>query len=126
MDPSGLLALGIIFFVFYFIAFRPQKKRMREHQLLISALAAGDEVVTIGGMYGYITDVEDDVIWLEIAENVVVRITKQAIARKMAPAEGAEGEAAEEPGAPADQADQGGEDAGTTPDGPSTSGEDAS
>ncbi len=52
-----LLMVGGFFVVFYFLLFRPQQKRAKEHQNLISKLATGDEVVTGGGVLGKVTDV---------------------------------------------------------------------
>jgi preprotein translocase subunit YajC len=83
MDPGSLLMLVVVMFVFYFVLVRPQKRRLKEHQQLISTLTAGDEVVTIGGLYGYVQEVEDDLVWVEVADGVEVRFSKQAISRKI-------------------------------------------
>ena len=66
--------------VFYFIVWRPQSKRQKEHRDLVSGLAKGDEVVTNGGLIGKITRVEDQYIVVEIADNVEVRLQKGAVA----------------------------------------------
>src|SRR6185312_9010699 len=62
-----IVMLGI-FVVFYFLMIRPQQKRQKDLQNMISRLASGDEVVTTGGMLGRITEVGDNFITLEIAE----------------------------------------------------------
>ncbi len=82
-DPTGglasLLPLIILFAVFYFMLIRPQMKRAKEHRKLISELAKGDEVVTSGGMGGKITNVGDNFVTMEIAEDVQVKVQKEAV-----------------------------------------------
>ena len=68
---TPLLMVGVFFVIFYFLLFRPQQKRAKEHQNLISKLAAGDEVVTTGGVLGKVTDVGDTFVTLEIADGVL-------------------------------------------------------
>jgi preprotein translocase subunit YajC len=85
MDAGSLLMLVAVMVIFYFVLVRPQKRRFREHQQLISTLTAGDEVVTIGGVYGYVQEVEDDLVWLEVADGVELRFSKQAISRRISP-----------------------------------------
>lgn len=81
MNPIG----QIIFFagfilIFYFLIWRPQSKRAKEHKNLVSGLERGDEVVTGGGVAGKITKVTDNFIVLEIADNVEVKVQKAAVA----------------------------------------------
>lgn len=83
MDPGSLLMLVIVMVIFYFMLVRPQKKRAQEHAALLSRLAPGDEVVTIGGAYGFVNRVEDDQVYLEVAEGIEIRFTKQAVSRKV-------------------------------------------
>ncbi|MDQ4149927.1 MAG: preprotein translocase subunit YajC [Actinomycetota bacterium] len=83
MDAGSLLMLVTVMVIFYFILVRPQKRRMKEHQDLVSSLAAGDEVVTIGGIFGFVKEVGDETVWLEIDEGVEVRVSKQAISRRI-------------------------------------------
>ncbi len=82
-DPTGglagLLPLIILFAVFYFMLIRPQMKRAKEHRQLVAALAKGDEVVTSGGIGGKITHVGDSFVTLEIAEEVQVKVQKDAV-----------------------------------------------
>ena len=76
--PVWLLMAGILA-MFYFMLIRPQQKRAREHQALISKLAAGDEVVTSGGLLGRVADVGDTFVTLEIADGVRVKVQKVQI-----------------------------------------------
>ena len=69
--------------VMYFVLIRPQRKRQREQAEMMSAIDIGDEVVTTSGIYGFVTGKEDDMFWLEIDENVQIRIAKAAIQGKV-------------------------------------------
>ena len=75
---SLFLLVGFVF-IFYFMLWRPQSKRAKEHKQLITALNKGDEVITTGGLLGKITKVSDDFIEIDIADNVNVKIQKPAI-----------------------------------------------
>jgi preprotein translocase subunit YajC len=82
--PSGpmqfipFLCIGVIF---YFLIIRPQTKRQKELQALVSALKTGDKVVTNGGIHGIIANVkEGSTLILKIADNVKIEINKDAIA----------------------------------------------
>lgn len=75
-----LILLPLFFLVFYFLLIRPQQKRMREHAELVNAVEPGDDVLTNGGLYGTIVAVDGQVMELEIADGVVVRIQRSAIA----------------------------------------------
>ncbi len=75
----NLLFLGGFVLIFYFLLIRPQNKRRKEHQALVTSLSKGDEVVTAGGVVGLITKVEDDFIKVQVGDNVEMRIQKSAI-----------------------------------------------
>jgi preprotein translocase subunit YajC len=76
-----LLPLVMIMVVFYFLLIRPQQRKMKEHQAMLSKVARGDTVVTSGGLIGRVTKVVDDSeIQVEIAEGVKVRIARSGIA----------------------------------------------
>ena len=65
----------------YFLMIRPQQKRRREAQQMQSALSAGDQVVTIGGLHATVVTVADDVVTVEISPGVEVKFARPAIAR---------------------------------------------
>jgi preprotein translocase subunit YajC len=69
----------------YMLLVRPQRRRVREAQQLLSTLVDGDEVVTTGGLYGFINAIDGDTIWLDIAEGVEIRVHRSAISRKIDP-----------------------------------------
>lgn len=86
-DPSGggpspfsmLLPLVGMLAIFYFLLIRPQQKRQKEIQKMISALKKGDRVVTASGLYGSIAGLRDDVVVVEIADGVKVEMMRNAI-----------------------------------------------
>jgi len=86
---SGSSSTGLLFTlllmgaVFYFLLIRPQQRRTRQQRELMRDLAVGDDVLTLGGMYGTIRTLEDDEVILEISEGVEVRFLRSAIARKV-------------------------------------------
>src|SRR5205823_12480344 len=82
---SLLVPLVLLGGFFYFFMIRPQKRKMRQHEDLVSTLVPGDEVVTIGGIVGYVKSVTDDFINLEVADGCVIRVLRQAIGRKVEP-----------------------------------------
>jgi preprotein translocase subunit YajC len=84
----GLLVPAALFFViFYFIVMRPQAKQQNEHKAFIAKLGKGDEVITNSGLIGRIDKVAGDVVFVEIANNVKIRVMKDQIARAYQPVE---------------------------------------
>lgn len=87
--PAGsqnLVFLVLMVGIFYLVLVRPQQRRVRKHQAVISALKPGDEVVTIGGLYGYVKDLDDTTVSLEVAPGVVLRYARSAVRDKVEPA----------------------------------------
>jgi preprotein translocase subunit YajC len=75
MQP--ILMMVVMFAIFYFILIRPQQRKQKEHQSMLSKLGKGDEVITRGGLIGKITGVSDDgIIVLELQEKVRVRVPR--------------------------------------------------
>ena len=76
----GLLVPAALFFViFYFIVMRPQAKTQNQHKSFIDKLAKGDEVVTSGGVVGKVDKVAGDLVFVEVANNVKLRVLKAQI-----------------------------------------------
>ena len=74
---TALLPMIIIFAIFYFLLIRPQQKKAKEHRSMIDALKQGDRVITNGGIYGKVTNVNDpETITLEIADRVRVKCVR--------------------------------------------------
>jgi preprotein translocase subunit YajC len=74
-----LLLFGGMFLFMYLLIIRPQRKRQKEHQNLVSALAKGDEVVMTSGMLGKILKVDENYVVLETGNNVELRFQKVAV-----------------------------------------------
>ncbi len=83
-----LLIFMLIPLAMYFLLIRPQKRRQRDAVALQRAIEVGDEVMTTSGIYGFVTGFDGDVAWLEIDDNVQIRIAKQGIQRKVDTATG--------------------------------------
>jgi len=77
---ASLMPIIFIFGIFYFLLIRPQQKKQKEHQKMVSELKKNDEVVTSGGMHGTVVNVKDTTLTLKVDENVKVEINKTAIA----------------------------------------------
>ncbi|MFU8854368.1 preprotein translocase subunit YajC [Micromonospora sp. SL1-18] len=84
---TPILMIALLFGVMYFMMIRPQQKRRRDAEQMQSALAPGDEVVTIGGLYGTVSSVDDETVQLEVAPGVQTRYARPAIARVVNQAE---------------------------------------
>ena len=79
-SPWGTVIMLVVFFaIFYFLLIRPQSKRAKQQRQLLSSLNKGDEVMTSGGLMGKITDIEDNIISIEIAQNVVIKVQKPSV-----------------------------------------------
>ena len=77
--PLPLLALMIV--AMYFIIFRPQMKRQKEHKAMMDALAKGDEVVTSSGLLGKVSGLAESIVTLQIADGVQVQMQRSAVAQ---------------------------------------------
>ena len=103
-DSSGgggsFVSIGVLLLIpiaMYFLLIRPQRRRQRAQQELQSSLDVGDEVMTASGIYGFITGFEDDKVWIEIDDDVQIRVNRGFLQGKVdtsglsAPAAGANG-----------------------------------
>lgn len=82
---SAFLPLIIFIAIFYFFILRPQKKRQKTHDNMVSSLQRGDKVITAGGFFGIVRDVKEDSVIIELAEGLVARILKSSISTKINP-----------------------------------------
>ena len=78
-----ILMMGLFFVIFYFMLIRPQSKRAKEHRAMLAALAAGDEVVTSGGILGRVVEVGDNFVTIEVADGVQLKVQKGQVAALM-------------------------------------------
>ena len=80
-DIMAFMPLIMIFVIFYFLLIRPQQKKMKDHQSMLSAIRRGDRIVTNGGFIGLVNKVtSDSELLVEIADNVKVRVARSMIA----------------------------------------------
>jgi preprotein translocase subunit YajC len=79
----GMLPLVAIFAAMYFLLLRPQRKRQKETRNLQTSLQEGDEIITSSGIYGWISSVEDNYFWVEIAKDTEVRVSKSAVVNRV-------------------------------------------
>jgi preprotein translocase subunit YajC len=85
MNQNLVLGVGyaiVVFGAMYFLWIAPQQKQRKAQAAMLAALAPGDEVVTVGGIYGAVVSVLEDDVHLEIAAGVTVRVAKGAIAAR--------------------------------------------
>ncbi len=82
-DFMPLIMMAGLFVLMYFMIIRPQQKRAKEHKQMLDTLSKGDEVVTNGGILGKVAGITDNFVDVTIADNVSVKVQKQAIASVM-------------------------------------------
>lgn len=76
----GLIPFVLIFVLFYFLILRPQQKQTRERENMVKNLKRGDSVLTNGGIYGKITNVNEDTLTVEIAKGINIKMTRNGVA----------------------------------------------
>jgi preprotein translocase subunit YajC len=81
--------LLILVAAFFLLVVRPQRRQMAAHRALVASLGPGDEIITTGGIVGTIRTLNDDIVELEIAPSVVVRVARAAVTRQITPADDA-------------------------------------
>lgn len=74
-----LVLLGVM----YFFLIVPQRKKQRAHDELLRNISAGDEVLTTGGIYGGVTEIDGDTLYLEVAPDVEIKVARRAIAERI-------------------------------------------
>ncbi len=76
---GAFLPLILMFAIFYFLLIRPQQKKAKAHKQLLASIKKGDRVVSSGGLHGVVTGIADDVVTIEIAPKVRVKISRGSI-----------------------------------------------
>lgn len=77
---SGIVPILLMFAIFYFLLIRPQQKKAKDHRTLLATIKKGDKVVSSGGLHGVVTGITDDIVTMEIAPKVRVKISRGSIA----------------------------------------------
>ena len=80
---AQFLPLILLFAVFYFLIIRPQQKQQKAHQEMINSLTKGDKIVTNGGLVAEVVKAEDDFIKIKLNDEVVVKLAKSYVAKKL-------------------------------------------
>lgn len=82
-QPGGgmqfFLVMGLLFVGMYFLMIAPQRKKQKEHARMVSNLKSGDEILTIGGIYGTVTNLKNDRVVVKIADNTKIEINRNSI-----------------------------------------------
>jgi preprotein translocase subunit YajC len=87
VNGSFLILLVAMFGFLYFLLIRPQRQQQRKHAQLLASIKPGDEVVTAGGIYGEVVQVDAERVMLEIDEDVRIAVARRAIASIVPPEE---------------------------------------
>lgn len=87
MDASSGMSMGftivwlvVLFGIMYFLMIRPQKKHQDKHKQMLNALKVNDRILTVGGITGYVRDLNDSYIYVEIADGLVIELNRQYVA----------------------------------------------
>ncbi len=80
---TSLLPLVVLFAIFYFLVIRPQHKQQREHKNMLANLQKGDKIITNGGLVCEVVKPEDDFIKVKLNDDVIVRIDRNFVAKKL-------------------------------------------
>jgi preprotein translocase subunit YajC len=76
---SAFIPIILMFAIFYFLLIRPQQKKAKEHRELLGALKVGDNILTNGGLYGKVTGLKENVVTVEIAPKVRVKVSRGSV-----------------------------------------------
>ncbi|NNC98547.1 MAG: preprotein translocase subunit YajC [Gammaproteobacteria bacterium] len=79
----SFLPMIALFVIFYFLLIRPQQKRQKDHKNMVSGLAKGDEIVTMGGVLGKITAVGENFLTVEVAKGTELKVQKVSVQAMM-------------------------------------------
>ena len=80
MDPSFLIVMLAMFGLMWVLMIRPQRRRQQEHEQMLGALEVGDEILTVGGIYGHVQRIDGDDVVVEIAPGTEVKVARRGIA----------------------------------------------
>jgi preprotein translocase subunit YajC len=80
--PVFIVYFALLAVAFFFLIVRPQRRQLAARRALIQAVDVGDEIITAGGIYGVIRSIEDDTMQVEIAPGVVLKLAREAVARR--------------------------------------------
>jgi preprotein translocase subunit YajC len=84
---AGLIPLILMFVIFYFLLIRPQQKKAKQHRELLANLKRGDSVITSGGIYGRIVEINENIVTMEIADKIRIKVARGFISGTAGPGE---------------------------------------
>lgn len=76
---QAFVPIILMFAIFYFLLIRPQQKKAKDHRQMLSSLKKGDHVVSSGGLHGVVTGITDDIVTMEIAPKIRVKVSRGSI-----------------------------------------------
>jgi len=85
LDPTFFFMIIATFAILYFLLIRPQQKQQRQMREMLKHLRKGDEIVTAGGIYGKIIDIDEHTVELKVAEGTKIKIERSRIGRVVTP-----------------------------------------
>ncbi len=77
---STIIMFGAIFLIFYFMIIRPQQKRAKEREKMLSNMQKGDKIITSGGLHGTIVHIDEKTVLVQVSDNVKLKYERSAIA----------------------------------------------
>lgn len=77
---GAFIPLILMFAIFYFLLIRPQQKKAKQHRAMLASIKKGDRIVSSGGLHGVVTGLTDDVVTMEIAPKVRVKVSRGSVA----------------------------------------------
>ncbi|MFO7811210.1 MAG: preprotein translocase subunit YajC [Candidatus Delongbacteria bacterium] len=80
---ASMIPFILIIFIIYFLMIRPQSKKAKQHQKMISELVKGDRIVTIGGIFGTVIEVREKTLLIKISNNTEIEILRSSVAEKV-------------------------------------------
>ena len=80
MEFIPLIVVGVLM---YAVLILPQQRRNKEHKALLESLEVGDEVLMSSGTYGFVAAIDGEVLWLEVADNVELKVSRSSVANKV-------------------------------------------
>jgi preprotein translocase subunit YajC len=82
LNNSAMLIIYVVAFIaiFYFMAIRPQQRQRKAHAALMSSLKKGDSIITAAGIYGTVKRVEENIVVVEVAKGITMKIARRAVA----------------------------------------------
>ena len=80
--PVFIVYFALLAVAFFFLIVRPQRRQLAARRALIQAVEVGDEIITVGGVYGLVLSIDDDTLQVEIAPGVVITLAREAVARR--------------------------------------------